>query len=82
MHVPPPPTNCFKFHPFTSPDGHDAVGEVESFLNTVTMVNIDVDVEHACMVLEQFQDRHHDIVHVAKARRLTLLCVVQTTRPS
>mmetsp|Transcript_21840 Transcript_21840/g.55418 ORF Transcript_21840/g.55418 Transcript_21840/m.55418 type:complete len:490 (-) Transcript_21840:14-1483(-) len=62
-------------------DGHHAVGGVEGLLDTVAVVDVDVDVQHALVVLEQLQDRQHDVVHVAEARRLTLLRVVQPPRP-
>jgi hypothetical protein len=33
--------------------GHDTVGAVEGLLDTVTMVDVDVDVQHTSVVLEQ-----------------------------
>jgi hypothetical protein len=62
-------------------DGHDAVGCVEGLFDTVTMVDIDINVKHTCMVLEQLENGEHDIVDVAKTGSLTLLGVVKTTSP-
>jgi hypothetical protein len=32
----------------------------------LTVVNVDVDVKHACMILEQLQNAEHDVVDVAE----------------
>ena len=37
-------------------DGHHAVGGVEGLLHAVAVVDVDVDVQHPLVVLEQFQD--------------------------
>mmetsp|Transcript_21460 Transcript_21460/g.55233 ORF Transcript_21460/g.55233 Transcript_21460/m.55233 type:complete len:327 (-) Transcript_21460:288-1268(-) len=60
---------------------HHAVGGVEGLLHAVAVVDVDVDVQHARVVLEQLEDREHDVVHVAEAGRLALLRVVQPARP-
>ena len=62
-------------------DAHDAVRRVEGLLHAVAVVDVDVDVQHARVVLQQLQDAQHDVVHVAEARRLALLRVVQPARP-
>ena len=41
-------------------------------LHPVAVVNVDVDVEHARVVLEQLKDGQHDVVHVAEPRRFRL----------
>mmetsp|Transcript_19563 Transcript_19563/g.49742 ORF Transcript_19563/g.49742 Transcript_19563/m.49742 type:complete len:489 (-) Transcript_19563:155-1621(-) len=61
--------------------GHDAVAHVERLLHAVAMVHVDVDVQHARVVAQQLQDGQHQVVHVAEARRLPLLGVVQPARP-
>lgn len=43
------------------------VGEVESLLDTVAVVNVDVDIQHPGMKAQQLQDRQHEIVDVAEA---------------
>ena len=45
------------------------------------MVNVDVNVEHALVVLEQLEDGEDDVVGEAEARGLGLLGVVQPARP-
>lgn len=45
------------------------------------MVDIDVDVADSLMLLKQLQDGQHAVIHVAKARSLGALGVVETTRP-
>lgn len=62
-------------------DGHHPVGEVESFLHAVAMVHVDVDVKHARMMFQQFQNADDDVVDVAEARRLVLLRMVQSAAP-
>lgn len=60
---------------------HDPVSEVESFLNPVTMVDVNINVKHPRVVLEQLQDANHNVVDIAEARGLKLLGMVQTTSP-
>ncbi len=54
------------FHPFTCSweeevaklvkgDGHDSVREIESLLDPVAMVNVNINVQHARMVPEMRQ---------------------------
>ena len=62
-------------------DGHHAVGGVEGLLDAVAVVDVDVDVQHALVVLEQLEDGEHDVVGIAEARRLALLGVVEPARP-
>ena len=66
---------------FVKGNGHHSISEIESLLNSVAMVNIYIDVQDSWVVLEQFQDRYDDVVHVAKPRRLKLLGVMESTRP-
>lgn len=61
--------------------GHDAVGEVKRLLDAVAVVHVDVDVQHAGMVLEQLQYGDDDVVDVTEARGLELLGVVQAAGP-
>lgn len=42
-------------------DSHDAVRGVECFFNTVTMVNVDVNVENALLEPEQLEDTEDDV---------------------
>jgi len=63
-------------------DGHDAVCGVEGILHAVAVVDINVDVQHAAVVLEHLEDGQHDVVDVAEARGLLLARVVQPARPA
>ena len=45
------------------------------------MVDVDVNVEHPLMHLEQLQDGDHDVVDVTEAGRLELLGVVEDAGP-
>ena len=40
------------------------------------MVYIDINVKDSVVVLEELEDRKHDVVHIAEARRFLLLGVV------
>ena len=60
---------------------HHAVGRVEGLLHAVAVVDVNVDVEHARVHLEQLQDAQHAVVDVAEAARLALLGVVQPAAP-
>ena len=46
---------------FVKGNGHDTVGSVESFLDAITMVNIDINVENALIIAKEFQDSKYDI---------------------
>lgn len=50
-------------------------------LHPVAMVDVDVDVQHALVELQQLQDAEHDVVDVAEAAGLGLLRVVQAPGP-
>lgn len=75
---PPQPPPPFTLCPHVCPS---PVREVEGLLHAVAVVHVDVDVQHARVVLEQLQDGQHQVVDVAEARGLPLLSVVQPTRP-
>ena len=42
-------------------DGHDSIGRVEGFLDSVSVVNVDVDVEDSFVVPEEFEDSEDDV---------------------
>ncbi|KAI4136886.1 MAG: hypothetical protein LQ340_008112, partial [Diploschistes diacapsis] len=60
---------------------HDPVRRPEGLLDPVAVVHVDVDVQHARVRVQQLQDRQHDVVDVAEARRFVLFRVVQPARP-
>lgn len=55
------------------------VSGVEGFLHAVPMVDIDVDIHHTRVILQEFQDTKDDVVDIAETGRLALLSVVQTS---
>jgi hypothetical protein len=58
---------------------HDPVSKVEGFLNPVTMVDVNVDIQHPSVRLQQLQDGQHNIVDVAKSTGFSFLGVVHAT---
>lgn len=49
---------------------HDSIGEVESFFDTVTMVDINIDVEDSLVSFKELKDGQHAVVDVAEAGSL------------
>jgi hypothetical protein len=45
---------------------HDSVGCIKSFFYTVTVVNVNVDVQNPIVVLEQLKNRENDVVYKAE----------------
>jgi hypothetical protein len=66
---------------FVERDSHDSISVVKGFFHPIAVMNVDINVQHTCMPLQQLQDGNHNVVHVAKPRRLKLLGVMQPTRP-
>ena len=62
-------------------DRHDSVCEVECLLHSVAVVDVDVDVQHSGVNLEELQDCDDDVVDEAEAGGLGLLGVVQPAGP-
>lgn len=56
---------------------HHAISGIERLLHAVPVVDVNVEVEHAAVVLEQLQDGQHDVVHVTESRRLGLRSIQQ-----
>lgn len=46
--------------------GHDSIGQVEGFLHAVSVVDIDIDIQHPLVSLQQLQDRKDAIVDIAE----------------
>ena len=66
---------------FVEADGHDAVGVVESLLYPVPVVNVNVQVQHPRVHLQQLQNAQNYVVDVAETTRLCFFAVVETSRP-
>lgn len=62
-------------------EGHDAVGGPEGLLDTVAVVDVDVDIEDAGVVEEELQGGEDDVVDVAEAAGFGFLGVVQAAGP-
>lgn len=53
-------------------DSHDSVGEVEGLLHSVPVVDVDVAIQDARVVFEEFEDGEDDVIDVAEAWGLIL----------
>lgn len=62
-------------------NGHHTVRDVECFFDSISVVDVNINVQHTRVVLEQLQDTKHDVVHVAKPGSFGFLRVVQAARP-
>ena len=62
-------------------EAHNTVCGVESLLNTVPMMTVDVDVQDAWIRTEEREDAEDDVVDVAEAGSLCFLCVVEAACP-
>lgn len=51
-------------------DRHDAIGQIESFLNPIPMMHIDIQIEDPWVDLQQFKDTNDDIVDIAEPASL------------
>jgi len=60
---------------------HDAVGGPESLLDTIAVVNINIDVEYARVVKQELEYSDNNVIDVAKARCFGLLGVMKTPGP-
>lgn len=50
--------------------GQDLVSQHEGLLDAISMVDVYVNVQHPSVVLQQLQDRQHDVIDIAEATRL------------
>lgn len=46
---------------FVEGSSHDSVGGIESFLNTITVMDIDVNVKNSLLVSEELNDAKNDV---------------------
>ena len=60
---------------------HDAVGVVEGLLDPVSVVDVDIEVEHSVVEGEELHYAEDDIVDVAESTGLAHLCMVVPSRP-
>ena len=62
-------------------DSHDSVGSVEGLLHSVSVMDVNINVEDSLMVLEQLQNGEYNVIDVAETTGLGLLSVMESTRP-
>lgn len=62
-------------------DCHHSVGVIEGLLNSVSMMDVDVQVKNAWVNLEQLQDAEDDVIDVAEPAGLCFLGVVEASHP-
>mmetsp|Transcript_17029 Transcript_17029/g.34450 ORF Transcript_17029/g.34450 Transcript_17029/m.34450 type:complete len:267 (-) Transcript_17029:424-1224(-) len=58
-----------------------SVSRIKGLLNAVAMMDVDIDVQHSLVVLEELEDCEDNVVRVAEARSLALFGMVQPARP-
>lgn len=56
--------------------GHNTVCRVERFLDAISMVTVDVDVQYPWVCSQEFENPKYDVIDVTEARRLPLLGVM------
>lgn len=62
-------------------DSHHAVRHVEGLFDAVAMMDVNVDVEHTLVILQQFEDSEDNIVRVAESFGFLLFRVVKASCP-
>jgi len=62
-------------------DSHDPISIVECFLDSITMVDINIEIQYSIVHFQQFQDAKDNIVDIAKSRSLTFLGMMVATTP-
>ena len=62
-------------------DRHHSVRGVERLLHSISVVDVDINVENPLVVFQQLQDGQDNVVDVAEAGSLALLGVMQTSGP-
>ena len=60
---------------------HHAVRGVKGLFDAVSMMAIDVDIQHAGIYAQKLQYSKHYVIDIAEAAGLLPLCVVKTACP-
>lgn len=66
---------------FVEGASHDSVGQIESFLNTITVMNIDIDVQNSLICFKQLKDGQYTIIDVTESRGFWLFGMMEPARP-
>jgi hypothetical protein len=61
--------------------GHDSVCAVESFLDSISMMHVDVNIEYPVMVFQELQDSEDNVIYIAEATCLHLFGMMEASRP-
>ena len=73
--------------------GHDSVGAIKSFFDTITMMNININIKDASElsiapikegrtdILQQLKNGKNNVINVAEAGSFRLLGMMKTSRP-
>ena len=60
---------------------HDPVREEESFLNSISMMDINVKVKDSRVNLQQLQNTNNNIIYIAKSTCLRFFCMMKPACP-
>ena len=60
---------------------HDSISMIESFLNSITMMNINIEVQHSRVNFQHLENAYHNIIDIAKSTCLCFFGMVITARP-
>jgi hypothetical protein len=61
--------------------GHDSVCAVEGFLDSISMMHVDVNIEYPVMVFQELQDCEDNVIDIAEATCLHLFGMMEASRP-
>lgn len=62
-------------------NSHDTASQQECLFYTISVVHVDVDIEHPRVYLQKFENTQDYVVDVAESAGLALLGMVQSTSP-
>lgn len=66
---------------FVKADGHNPIGQVEGLLHAITVMNVDIYIQHSRMIFKQLQNGDDDIVYITETGSLELLGMMQAAGP-
>ena len=66
---------------FVERTGHHSIGSVKGLLHSISVVDVDVDVQNSLVVIQHLKNRQYHIIHVAEPARLRLFSMVQSSTP-
>ena len=46
---------------------HDPVGSQKRFLHSITMVDVNVNIQHPVVILQQLQNGQHNVIDITEA---------------